>query len=257
MATLRPSFMLPTNFLFPPNDKIRLGIVLGEGDHGLPDPSLALNEISWTEPPTISCVTQKRFTYSGGEKTNISLGFWIDLGTLVDIGIGGERGHDVSIEIETGLAETKTFSPTSKYISELMSQPILREYTKRPRREPVYLITGVMIAQDATIQVRSTTNSAFKAKVVVNAQGFGIPVNVGPSFERDAEQKAGPGYALTQPFVLAYQLLKIRKKIIKGFEKVEQNEHALWDDSRPSVSRDDWDVQKFDESCDTGLSRGA
>jgi hypothetical protein len=150
MNALQPSFMLLPNFRFPPDGKIKPGIVLDEGSNGLPDPQQELyNGIA--QVTGLETTDFPQFHYSGGAKSNTKIGFWADILSLTEIGLGGERGHDENLVIDTGPAKIVTFSLTKAYVSQLMRDPSLSEYTKRPKRQPVYLITGVMVADSATI----------------------------------------------------------------------------------------------------------
>jgi hypothetical protein len=126
-----------------------------------------------------------------------------------------------------------------------MGDPFLAEYTKGPRRRVVYLITGVMVADSATIEVQRGTTCAYQAKVVINGEGFGVPVKVGPEFEREARKVGGHTWEMTKPFVLAYALKKIRRKMLGGSGSNNLTSHALWDDAKSSAKDDEWDTEDF------------
>ena len=245
MDALQPTFMLPPNFRFPPDGKMKPGIVLDEGSNGLPDPQEELFD-GVAQVVGLETLELPRFHHSGGAKANNKLGLWADILSLAEIGLGGERGHDDNLVVDTGPATICTFSPTKAYISQLMEDPFLAEYTKRPRRRAVYLITGVMVADSATIEVQRGTTSAYQAKVIINGEGFGVPVKVGPEFEREASRVGGHTWEMTKPFVLAYALQKIRRKMLGGVGSNNLTSHALWGDTK-SPSDDEWDIEDFTE----------
>ena len=244
MEAYHPSFMLPPNFLFPPDGKIKPGIVL-KGDNGLPDPRKQLYD-GTSHTGELETNNLPKFHYSGDAKSNTKADFWIDVLSLAEIGLGGEQGRDSNLIIDTGPAKISAFDPTEAYISQVMSDPFLAEYTKRPRRRPIYLITGVMIADSATIEVQKGKRSVYRAKVMINGEGFGAPVKAGPEFERETSQAAGSIWELPQPFVLAYTLKKIRKKALGGAGTRDYNDHALWDGKKRSGVDDDWEMEDFD-----------
>lgn len=245
MNALQPTFMLPPNFRFPPDGRIKPGIVLDEGSNGLPDPQAELfnGAAQVTGSETLDL---PQFHYSGGAKSNNRLGLWADILSLAEIGLGGERGHDDNLVIDTGPVKISTFSPTETYITQLMREPSLVEYTLLPRRRAVYLITGVMVADSATIEVQKGTTSAFQARIVIKGDGFGVPVKVGPEFEREASAVGGHTWEMTKPFVLAYALKKIRRKVLGGLGSYNYTSLAVFLSAQP-LTYDDWDIEDFTE----------
>jgi len=246
MDAYQARFMIPPDFSFPPNGRIKPGIVLKEGNNGFPDPRTQLHDATASVLDTEER-SYPEFRYSGEAQCDKRVGFWIDVLSVVEIGLGGERGLNYNLAIETGPAQSVTFEPSKTYISQMMSDPFLSEYTKRPRRAPIYLITGVMTAENATIELQKGQRSAFQAKIVVDAEGFGAPVKIGPEFEREASHIGGPTWKETQPFVLAYTLKRIRRKIFGGVDATDHNNHALWGDGKDRRD-EDWDVEDFVQS---------
>jgi hypothetical protein len=238
------SFMLPPNFRFPPDGKIKPGIIIEEGSNGLPDPHEELHDAS-LDPAVLETTQYPKFRYAGEGKSNIKINLWVHLLSLVEVGLGRERGHDYKLIIETGPAKTATFHPKNAYISNLMSDSFLSEYTKLPRRRPVYLITGVMIADNATIEIQEGSTSVYRAKVAVNGEGLGIPIRAGPEFEQEGGQTMGSTLYPQQPFVLAYSLKKIRRKVLGGFSSSDHDSHALWDEGHTAGEDDAWEVEDF------------
>jgi hypothetical protein len=245
MDAMQRSFMLPPNFRFPPGGKINPGIVLDEGSNGLPDPQEELYD-GIAQVTGLETNDLPDFHYSGGAKSNTKIGFWADILSLIEIGLGGERGHDDNLVIDTGPVNFSTFGPTKAYVSQLMRDPFLSEYTKRPKRQPVYLITGIMVADRATIEVQRGTTRVYQAKVVVNGEGFGVPVKAGPEFEREASKVGGYTWNLPKPFILAYELKRIQRKVLGGESIKNHNTHALWDDTKALAADDDeWEIADF------------
>lgn len=72
--------------------------------------------------------------YSGDSKSNTKIGFWIDVLSLIEIGLGGERGHGSNLVIETDPAKIITFDQTEALISQNISDPFSSEYARRPKR---------------------------------------------------------------------------------------------------------------------------
>lgn len=253
MDALQPTFMLPPNFRFPPDGKIKPGIMLKEGDKGLPDPQEEM--FNGTAQVTgLETLELPQFHYSGGAKFNNRLGPWADVLSLAEIGLSGERGHDDNLVIDTAAVKISTFSPTEAYILRLMKDPSLEEYTVLPRRRAVYLITGVMVMDSATIEVQRGTASAYQAKIVIKGDGFGVPVKVGPEFEREASDVGGHTWEMTKPFVLAYALKKIRRKMLGGVGSGDYVKIVIFD-CAPPMTYDDWDVEDVTEELVSSTRR--
>ena len=251
MEALQPSFMLPPNFRFPPNGHIQVGMLLTDGPKkGVPNPNKPWNVDSRVAPTSVQTDPQPEFHYEGANTANTKAGIWVDAATLVEIGFGGERGHDYHLRVDTGPVETTTFVPDETYIANaLRLEPLLKEHTKRPACKPVYMVTGIMIATSATIEVQTDAHNMLKAKVMLDANGFGVPVKIGPEFERETTQSRAPTYTLPQPFILAYELWKIQKKWTGGFTQTIHDAYALWDDSSErsaeSQLQADWETGPY------------
>jgi hypothetical protein len=245
------SFMLPPNFRFPPGGKIKPGIFIEEGSNGLPDPHEELHDAT-IDATGLEVTEYPKFKYSGDGKSNTKINLWIHLLSLVEVGLGAERGHDDKLIIETGPAKTTTFHPKKKDISELMRDSYLSEYTKLPGRRPVYLITGVMVADNATIEVQRGSTSVYRAKVEMNAEGLCAPVKVGPKVESEASWTKGSTWYPEKPFVLAYSLKRIQRKVFGGFSSENLDSHTLWDDAKSSFVDSEWDVVDFTQEVAAG-----
>jgi hypothetical protein len=95
----------------------------------------------------------------------------------------------------------------------------------------------------------------YRAKIAINNDGFGVPVKVGPEFERGANRGSETTWDLIKPFVLAYELKKIRRKVFSGFKEESHVTHALWDDSQTSADDDDWEVEAFTQSSESSSAQ--
>ena len=250
MDAYQPTFMLPPNFRFPPDGMIKPGIVLDEGSDGLPDPREDLFD-GVAQVVGLEMLELPRFHHSGNATSNTKIGLWADGLSLAEIGLGGERGRNNDLVVDSGPTKIYTFNPTKAWVSQIMRDPVLAEYTKRPRRRPVYLITGVMVADSATIEVQNGTTSAYQAKVVVNGEGLGVPVKAGPEFEREASRVGGHTWELTKPFVLAYALKKIQRKLLGGIGSEDFKSYALWNDANAAMADDEWEIQDFTQESES------
>lgn len=233
MTSLQPSFMLPPNFLFPPQGQIKPGVVLRDGKSGVPDPSLPLHYGS-ESAEGLDVTSLEEFHYHSENGTNTNVGLWMDSLSLAGIGISGERGSQHGLTVDTGHTEITRLAidDMEAYVTQLMTDPVLEEYTKRPRCRPVYLISGVMVVDDATIQVLTGRTSAYRAKVSFSGEGFAVPVKIGTEFERQTGSLGGPTWKLVQPFVIAYEVTKVQRKLFGGTRAQSHNQYALWDDHK-------------------------
>lgn len=210
----------------------------------MPDPSLCLHDGSGSVVGAEDTPLDNGFHYDGNASTNTKLGLWTDALSLVEIGLGGERGSVHNIKVDAGRAAISRFTANDAFVARLMADPVLAEYSKRPRCWPVYLVTGVMTAQDATVELSTGHSASFQAKVVVSGEGFGIPVKIGPEFERNASNAGGPTWKLAKPFVLAYEVQKIHRKMLGGLDSRLDNRHALWGE-RDAAPAEEWVVVPF------------
>jgi hypothetical protein len=239
--------MLPPNVLFPPQEKIKPGVVLRGGRHGMPDPSLPLHDSSDSVQGLEVTPFDDGFQYDGDRSAQTNVGIWLDAVSLVEIGLGGERGNNHSLNIDAARAEITRFTPDNAFVASLMTNIILAEYTKRPRCSPVYLVTGVMVAENATFEVKNEKSQGYKAKIVINGEGFGIPMKIGPELDRNTKDAGGPTWKLAKPFVLAYEVWKIQKKITGSIGSGPHNRHALWGEgsTTSTPSEEEWEVTPF------------
>lgn len=210
----------------------------------MPDPSLCLHDGSGAVTGVEDIPLDEGFHYDGNASTDTKLGLWIDALSLVEIGLGGERGNVHNIKVDTGRAAISRFTASDAFVARLMTDSVLVEHSKRPRCRPVYLVTGVMTAQDATIELSTGRSTSFQAKVVVSGEGLGIPIKMGPEFEKNASNAGGPTWKLAKPFVLAYEVQKIHRKILGGLDSRSDKRHALWGE-QDAAPAEEWLVAPF------------
>lgn len=243
--TLQRTFMLPPNFLFPPNGRLKPGVVLRQGKNGTPDPALSLHDGSALIREPDVTILEDGFHYEGNDHANMKLGLWVDALSFVEIGLGGERGNVLDLKIDSGQATITRFIADDAYIVQMMADPVLKEYAKRPKCRPVYLVTGVMVAEDATIEVKSERTSVYKAKVMVNGEGFGVPVKAGPELERDSGEARANTSRYAKPFVLAYEVQKIQRKLSGTISFQALNQHALWGEQQTGSQEEEWEAVPY------------
>jgi hypothetical protein len=241
MMALQPSFMLPPNFLFPPQGQIKPGVVLRDGKHGVPDPSLPLH-LGSEEVDELDVTSLEEFHYRNEDSTNTKLGLWMDSASFAEIGLSGENGRLDGLVVDSGRTKITRLAVTDMeaYVAKLMIDPVLKEYTKRPRCRPVYLVTSIMVAEDATIEVTTGRTSGYKAKIAVSGEGFAVLAKIGAEIERQTGNVGGPTWQLEKPFVLAYEVSKIQRKLFGGTHTHSHTRHALWDDRAKVAAREEW-----------------
>jgi len=242
MTSLQPSFMLPPNFLFPPQGQIKPGVVLRDGKHGVPDPSLPLH-YGPDSAEELDVTSLQEFHYHNESGTNTGLGLWMDSASIAGFGISGEHGKHHGLTVDTGSTQITRLAikDMEAYVRQLMTDPVLKEYTKMPRCRPVYLITGVMVVEDATIEVATGHSAGYKARIALSGDGFAVPVQVGAEIGRQTGEARGPTWKLAKPFVLAYEVSRIQRKL-GGTRAQSYNRHALWDDSATATIGDEWAI---------------
>jgi len=243
--------MLPPNFLFPPQGQIKPGVVLRDGKNGVPDPSLPLH-YGLDSAEALEVTSLEEFHYRNEGATNNNFGLWVDSASVAGVGISVESGNQHGLTVDTGSAEITrlAISDMEAYVAQLMTDPVLKDYTKMPRRRPVYLITGVMVVEDATIEVVTGRSTGYKGRIALSGDGFAVPVQIGTEIGRQTGEAGGPTWKLAKPFVLAYEAIKVQRKLTGGTRVQSYNRHALWDDGGTGTLGDEWAIAPFTQELD-------
>lgn len=252
MNVQRPTFMLLPDFGFAPGQDIHLGtLLLLNSETKLPDPDEPLNAGDRVVTPEAQV---KRHTEQSWKFDNSTQSCWsagVDAEVPVFLPAGGGLGYGVeskqTLTIECEQLHTERFVPSPTYLVEALATDFVQAYCQKRWRPSVYLVTGLKIAKNATISSASSRSHDGNIKAKLDGTSFGVPLNAGPSAQASDAAAKGTAKYIEGPFVLAYQLKRLRlssKGAVKSSEGF--NKFALFDDQTQmegSELLDSWNME--------------
>ncbi|KAK0256914.1 Anaphase-promoting complex subunit 1 [Friedmanniomyces endolithicus] len=260
MEVHKPSFMLLPSFGFLPDRDINLGTVLtavtgSKLPSKLPDPKRPLNRTSRIaiDAKDIQPQTYKPWSWDSTKSRSDKLGLTADVSLLTGVGgsLAGEGGRGRELVIECDRVEVKTFRPDQKYLAQTLRDDLVKTVGWKLTRPPLYLVTGLMVAYGAVITLKGDSNKGFSGSANADFTSLGVPINAGPLAEHKVVKTSKLAGVPKEPFILAYELLKVRKKHDGTVEERDETKWALFSDDGGNVVDDDgveafskdWDVE--------------
>ncbi|KAK5723185.1 hypothetical protein LTR17_013905 [Elasticomyces elasticus] len=252
LAMAQPkTFMLLPDYTQPPNRDITLGTLLMlSRDTGLPDPDLPLNKSS--RPPIndndIKRSTEEPWYFehsSGNSKTGS-----IDAQVPVFAPVGGSfalgRSKSVDFVVTCNRLETERFAPSNQYLSKALQDEDVQHYCRQYFFPSVYMVTGIKIAHEAGIGGRSAVAGHTSVSAWVDTTSVGVPLQAGPATGVSSAAHAVSRTTILEPFILAYQLKRLKLRRDGSLRKAESfNKHALFDDSNETHISSDGDLGEW------------
>lgn len=109
------------------------------------------------------------------------------------------------------------------------------------------------IATNATIHQTSKIGNHGNVEASVDSTGFGVPLKVGPTVEGARETSDATETVIAEPFILAYELKRVRMRRDCSRRKTDSyTKHALFDD-RVAVDQDLEELGEMWEVEDVGV----
>ncbi|OQN97425.1 hypothetical protein B0A48_16584 [Cryoendolithus antarcticus] len=252
MNTYQPTFMLLPDTSFLPGRGIQLGTLLpAELTSKYPDARRPLNSTSRVPvaEEAISRQAHKAWYLDTAEQTAGRVGLLADLSVIpiLNGGISGSRAIRDSVKITAENLDVEWFSPDESYIAQATASTALRKYAGTFRRKPLYLVTGLMTASAATIEYVKDRSEGLRVDLAADGAAVGMPGRVGPIVEGAQVCERRQGSSPVEPFLLAYQLLRIRFKRQEGaFETRMETKWALAGDEDCNIGfNDEADVREW------------
>lgn len=242
MDALQPSFMLPPDFSFLPDKDIRLGSILPMArDTKRPNPRQPLTAALTLTADDISTQEFTAWKWDSDSSRSIGGGVFADLSIITGIGAGveGSRSYTRGLAIECDRVVQTTFRPSQTSIAKAVSDQTVAAILKKLVRPSVYIITGVMVAHGANIEVRKGHSRSGGAHASADVTQVGVPVNAGVKGDVSRDQNSTLVQAPKEDFVLAYQLLRVRRKFNRSLDAVEENRWALFSDDGDDEGEND------------------
>lgn len=233
MDALQPSFMLLPDFTFRPDKDIRLGSILPmTRDTKRPNPRQPLTAALTLISDDISTQEFIPWKWDSDSSRSVGGGVFADLSIITGIGAGVEnsRSHTSGLAIECDHVVQTTFRPAQTSIARAASDPTVTAILKKLTRPSVYIVTGVMVAHGAKVEVKKGHSRSGGAHVSADVTQMGVPVNAGVKGDVSSGENSTLVQAPKEDFVLAYQLLRLKRKLNRSLDAVEENRWALFND---------------------------
>jgi hypothetical protein len=254
LEAYQPSYMLLPNFTFSPGGQIQLGSILPAIKGGdLPDPNRPKNS-SFRIPVEASLMNGKQdfkpWTFDSRKHVKNKTVLQASISLLTGVGghVSGEKSKTRELMIDSEHVRVESFRPDKKYLAKALDDDMLRALSRKLSRPPLYMVTGIMVAHGAVIRVSDERGAAVGAGVEADATSQGVPLNAGVDVEHSHSGRSTVVNVPTEPFVLAYQIVRLRKRS-GGITDEDHNKWGLFSDDRDGddESEDllDWEVDWF------------
>ena len=253
-TTQPPSFMLLPDYTYPPNKDIHLGtLLLLSEETKLPNPDLPLNKPSRipVSKSEIRRMEETSWSFVNGKQHSASAGFQAELPIFSPVGggVGYGRSKSEDLTINCERLETERFVPSWGYLSMSLKDDYIQEYCRQYWSPSVYMVTGIKIAHNAVIENGNASGRSGHGNLSVDTTAAGVPLKVKPSLGASKDSNLKICSTITSPFILAYQLKRLKLKRDGLVRKVEgYNKHALMDDRKKVI--DDTAAETLDEFWD-------
>jgi hypothetical protein len=240
MDVLQPTFMLLPDFAFLPDKDVLLGSILPTTkDSKRPDPRRPLTARVPVVSDDISEQAFEPWAWDSDKSSSTSGGVFADLSIITGIGAGveGSHGNTTGLTIKCERVDRSTFHPSSTSISGAMADDTISRILKKFTRPSIYIVTGLMVAHEASIEVKKSKNIGGGAHASVNVTQTGVPINTGVKGEIKRDENSTLTQVPKSSFILAYQLLRIRRKLLdQSLDTAEENKWALFNDDAEADS---------------------
>ena len=220
-------YFLAPNFDYPPDGQIVIGNII-------PHPSAPDDPINVAPPqaiPKVTEVAKGHWRSDGGAQRSVSGGIFAQFLQLVgfggDVSLRHHRTSSLSYEVDSMI--TRHFRPSVPYVQESLREESVRDYLMLNNfREPMYMITGVMIARGARVIEMQGKGHGGSAKFGIDATAAGVPLTVGPKLELSAADAQGVSYQIPEAFVFAFRVSKLRVKKKGDVKVADYNQGAVY-----------------------------
>lgn len=212
-----PSFMLLPDYTYTPDKDIHLGtLLLLSEETKLPDPDHPFN--STDRVPILLDEVRKAveapWSFVQGQKYGGSASFDAELPVFSPvgggIGYGKWKNEDLAIYCER--LETTRFVPSYEYLSTALNNDRVKSYCVGRWFPSLYLVTGLKVAYNAVIKTGRSSGWSGHGNVSADLTPAGVPVKLGPSLGGGNDTHLEYRSTVQGPFVLAYQLKRLKLK---------------------------------------------
>lgn len=242
MDALRPSFMLLPDFAFLPDRDITLGRILplARGTEQ-PNPRQPLT----VAVPVVrdDVATQEWAPWAWDSDSSLSArgAVFADLSLVTGIGAGidasNTRTNSLTVRCERVIQTS--FRPTPAALAAVLADQTVSAILHKFSRRSVYVVTGLMVAHGADIEVKRGQGRVGGAHASADITQVGAPLKAGVEGEVSKSQNSMLHRIPKNDFILAYQLLRLRRRIGGSLDAREENTWALFNDDDDKESATD------------------
>lgn len=251
LDVLEPTFMLLPNFTYMPDGPLQLGSIIPRSkETKRPDPRRLLNRSTLSPPSETTEQIFEPWSWDSEEEHSRNAGVFAEVSMLTGVGgrFEGNRTRLNRFKIRCDKATQKIFCPDDTYVLQAIEGPDIQTILKKSQRPTIFLVTGIMVAHGASIAVQPSLGASLGLKVTADATPLGVPLAAGGDigFANIASSKLEN--VPTEPFILAYQLRRIRRKFFSdSTTEGDENTWALFDDAGIG---DEERLQSFKDTCE-------
>lgn len=210
----------------PPDGPLKLGHLLDNLDEFVPINRDAIVKVTNENPVD----TKEGFTMTLGKTTTCEIGIFAKFLEMTSIGlnVGVHYEIDSNIILSFDKFDTITFDPTLDYIQKSIElDPVKSFMTNSSYKKPVYMVTGLKVGRQGSMNTSSTTKQGGELDVGVNPPS--APIEVGPKFDLNNTTSEGQSYKKSTDFIVAFRVRRIRYR--KGqLEQEAYNKRAEMQD---------------------------
>ncbi|EMR84131.1 hypothetical protein BcDW1_7159 [Botrytis cinerea BcDW1] len=249
----QPTYLLAPNFHFKPGTgPIALGNIIV--DPLRPHRALTTVDASTLKAtyPRVEMILDHNRSMSRGSSREMSIAVWAQFVQTVGTKVSGERGASIRNHYTMDTVETTYFvaDPPLEEIETRLKAPRVQAVIKAGSifalRQPVYMVTGLMIAKGFSILQESGLHSTGVVEVSGNAPTPAGNVGLGANLAKSTNTDESDTWKAGENIVFAYQLLKIEIKGWKGTKiKYDELRHKA-----AYLSKDDEDDDEDDDKED-------
>ena len=252
---LQPTYLLAPNFHFKPGTgPIALGNIIA--DPLRPHRALTTVNVGTLKAvyPPIETITDYDRSMTRRTSNDLSMAVWAKFVQTVSAKVSGGRGTNVHTNYTMDALETAYFvtDPPLEEIEARLKVPRVQAVVKAGSmpglRQPVYMVTGLMIAKGFAAMQRRGKHRAGEVGVGGNVPPPAVNVGLGANLAKSASTEESDTWKACEDIVFAYQLLKIEVKGWKG-TKIEYDELRH---KAAYLSKDEEDDEEDDEDEITG-----
>lgn len=246
----QPMYLLAPSFRFlPGTGPIALGNIIA--DPLRPHRALTKVDLGTLEAvyPRIETMTDYDRTVMRETSNVLSTAVWAQFVKTVSAKVSGERGASAHTNYTMDALKTAYFvtDPTLEEIETRLKAPRVQAVVKAGKipgfRQPVYMVTGLMIAKGFRALEEKGKYRAGEVKGSGNVPTPAGDVGLGANLAESGRKEESDTWKAGEEIVFAYQLLKIEVKGWKG-------DKVMYDELRHKaayLSKDDEDDDEDDE----------